>query len=40
MHNSNACGGLSVDGGTICDIPPVNAGGATLLLAAGTAALA
>ena len=38
MHNSNACGGLSVDGGTTCDIPPVNAGGATpFAMTAGTA---
>ena len=39
MHNSNSCGGLSVDGGTTCDIPPVNAGGATpFAMLAGTAA--
>ncbi|MCA9326182.1 hypothetical protein KC976_01075 [Candidatus Saccharibacteria bacterium] len=42
IHNNNACGGLSVDGGTTCGIPPVFAGAATTpasAMAAGTAAL-
>lgn len=26
MHNSNACGGLSTDGGTTCNIPAINSG--------------
>jgi len=29
MKNSNACGGLSRDGGAVCDIPAVNSGAAT-----------
>ncbi|MCA9324482.1 hypothetical protein KDA23_00215 [Candidatus Saccharibacteria bacterium] len=38
MKNSNACGGLSRDGGSTCDIPAVNSGGNTAAaLAAGTA---
>lgn len=28
MHNSNACGGLSTDGGTTCNIPALNSGAA------------
>jgi len=39
MRNSNACGSLSKDGGTTCDIPAVNGGAATqLAITAGTAA--
>lgn len=39
MHNSNACAGLSADGGTTCSIPAINSGAATpSAMAAGTAA--
>lgn len=39
MHNANACGGLSVDGGITCDIPAINSGAAGVsAMSAGTAA--
>jgi len=39
MRNSNTCGGLSKNGGTICEIPAVNAGSAVpAVITAGTAA--
>jgi len=39
MRNSNACGGLSKDGGTTCNIPAVNSGSSTpAAISAGTAA--
>lgn len=38
-HLNNACGGLSRDGGTTCDIPAVNSGASTpAAITAGTAA--
>lgn len=39
MHTSNACGGLSIDGGTTCSIPAIGGGATTpSAITAGTAA--
>jgi hypothetical protein len=39
IHSSNACGGLSKDGGTTCPIPAINSGAAVFsTMTAGTAA--
>lgn len=37
MKNANACGGLSKDGGTTCDIAATNAGATAAAIAAGSA---
>jgi hypothetical protein len=37
MKNSNACGGLSKDGGSTCDIAATNAGGTAAAITAGSA---
>ncbi len=40
VHINNACGGMSTDGGTTCDIPPTNAGAATTPTSSGQAIVA